>query len=322
MRVSTLFRLIKYVLIPLIVAVVCVVVWMLVGRSRPAPDPTPQPIGLFPELTPTIWPDPATLIRQIQSLSRLETASYSIEKVVTAESGQEMFPLLFGDRLLLVAHGQVIAGVDFSQIQAGDISVTEDGGVVIILPPAEVFVATLDNQNTYVYDRETGLVGNGSTKYLDSNRANNADPQNSKHLAAYLSSAETRDTVNAWYMRDGAAVAGRSVMGVSGTLANRFALSLNSFNVFILTGTRDVGLIAAARTSSSNVNYRLSGTTSSFYESSQTPTATSIGIFADSSGSGTTDARLAFYSIGESLDLALLDARVTTLINAIGAAIP
>ena len=35
-----------------------------------------------------------------------------------------------------------------------------------------------------------------------------------------------------------------------------------------------------------------------------------------------TDARLAFYSIGESLDLALLDARVTALINAIAAAIP
>jgi hypothetical protein len=34
------------------------------------------------------------------------------------------------------------------------------------------------------------------------------------------------------------------------------------------------------------------------------------------------NARLAFYSIGESLDLALLDARVTTLINAIAAAIP
>jgi hypothetical protein len=34
-----------------------------------------------------------------------------------------------------------------------------------------------------------------------------------------------------------------------------------------------------------------------------------------------TDARLAFYSIGESLDLALLDARVTALVTAIGAAI-
>jgi hypothetical protein len=34
------------------------------------------------------------------------------------------------------------------------------------------------------------------------------------------------------------------------------------------------------------------------------------------------DARIAFYSIGESLDLALLDVRVTDLITAIGVAIP
>jgi hypothetical protein len=35
-----------------------------------------------------------------------------------------------------------------------------------------------------------------------------------------------------------------------------------------------------------------------------------------------TTSRLAFYSIGEALDLARLDSRVTDLINAIGAAIP
>jgi hypothetical protein len=34
------------------------------------------------------------------------------------------------------------------------------------------------------------------------------------------------------------------------------------------------------------------------------------------------DARIAFYSIGEALDLALLDARVSTLMTDIGAAIP
>jgi hypothetical protein len=172
------------------------------------------------------------------------------------------------------------------------------------------------------YNRKTGLVGNGSTKYLNSNRANNADPQDSKHLAAYLSSAETRSAANSWYMRDGAAVAGRSVIGVSGMTASRFLLSLNTFNSLGLIGNRDVGLVAGVRTSSVNVNYRLSGTTSSLSESSQTPTATNIGVFADSSGSGHTDARFAFYSIGESLDLALLDARVTDLINAFAAAIP
>ena len=62
--------------------------------------------------TPTILPDPVTIIHQVRSLSRLETASYSVEKVITAESGQGAFAFLFGDRLILVAHGQVIAGDD------------------------------------------------------------------------------------------------------------------------------------------------------------------------------------------------------------------
>jgi hypothetical protein len=35
------------------------------------------------------------------------------------------------------------------------------------------------------YNRKTGLIGDGSTKSLDSNRNNNADPQNSKHVSAY-----------------------------------------------------------------------------------------------------------------------------------------
>lgn len=109
--------------------------------------------------TPTILPDPATIIHEVRSLSRLETASYSVEKVITAESGQGPFAFLFGDRLILVAHGQIIAGVDLGKMGDGDIIVADDGTVVVTLPPAEVFVATLDNQKSYIYDRDTGLVG-------------------------------------------------------------------------------------------------------------------------------------------------------------------
>lgn len=109
--------------------------------------------------TPTIRPDPATIIRQVQSLSRLETASYTIEKVITAESGREALAFLFGDRLLFVAHGQVIAGVDLGKVQEGDITVTEDDRVTLVLPPPEIFVVALDNERSYVYDRETGLFG-------------------------------------------------------------------------------------------------------------------------------------------------------------------
>jgi len=109
--------------------------------------------------TPTIIPDPVTIIHEVRALSRLETASYTIEKVITAESGQGPFAFLFGDRLILVAHGQVIAGVDFAKMGEEDIVVAEDGTVVVTLPPAEVLVVTLDNQKSYVYDRDTGVVG-------------------------------------------------------------------------------------------------------------------------------------------------------------------
>jgi hypothetical protein len=109
--------------------------------------------------TPTIIPDPVTIILQVRNLSRLETASYTVEKVITAETGQGPFSFLFGDRLILVARGQVIAGVDLGKMEEGDILITEDGTVVVTLPPVEILVATLDNQKSYVVDRDTGLVG-------------------------------------------------------------------------------------------------------------------------------------------------------------------
>ena len=110
--------------------------------------------------TPTIYPDPVTVIKQVQNLARLETAQYSIEKVITAETRQGALAGLFGDRLLFVAHGNVIAGVDLSKVQANDIRVAPDGSVVLIMPAAEIFVATLDNDLSYVYDRDTGIFTN------------------------------------------------------------------------------------------------------------------------------------------------------------------
>lgn len=110
--------------------------------------------------TPIIYPSPATVIKQVQNLARLETAQYTIEKVITAETRQGALAGLFGDRLLFVAHGQVIAGVDLSRMQTDDIRVAPDGSVFVILPAAEVFVATLDNELSYVYDRDTGLFTN------------------------------------------------------------------------------------------------------------------------------------------------------------------
>lgn len=114
--------------------------------------------------TPTIIPDPVTIIHEVQSLARLETIHYSVEKVITAETRQGPFGFLFGDRLLLVAHGSVIAGVDLADITESDISIDNYGVVTLQLPPAEVFIAALDNEKTYVYDREVGFLRRGDVE--------------------------------------------------------------------------------------------------------------------------------------------------------------
>ena len=110
--------------------------------------------------TPTIIPDPVTYINEVRALARLETIQYSVEKVIRAEIGQGAFGFAFGDKLLFVAHGVVIAGIDMEKIGPEQLRL-ENGILYVTLPPAEIFVATLDNQKSYVYDRETGLLSKG-----------------------------------------------------------------------------------------------------------------------------------------------------------------
>lgn len=110
--------------------------------------------------TPTVIPDPVTIIREVQSLARLETIQYSVEKVITAEVNQGVFGPLFGDKLLFVAHGYVIAGIDMAKISTQDMWLS-NGVLHVQLPETEVFVATLNNEQSYVYDRTTGLLKKG-----------------------------------------------------------------------------------------------------------------------------------------------------------------
>lgn len=117
-------------------------------------------VNQFLNPTPTIIPDPITVIRDIRTLARLETIQYSVEKIVTADKGQGSLEFFFGDQLVLVAHGVVIAGVDLAKMEIDDI--WWDTGVLSVrLPPAEIFIATLDNDKSYVFDRETGILTRG-----------------------------------------------------------------------------------------------------------------------------------------------------------------
>ena len=166
------------------------------------------------------------------------------------------------------------------------------------------------------YDRETGLKGNGSTKYLDSNRANNADPQNSQHLAT--NGTSDASTHPMFFIGAGGGNSGRSNLFRSTT--DSVASSRNAINSGILPGSGfGDSFMAVSRASSSGYSVRMNGNDYTITQASQSPTSDNIFVFCRNNGSGTpeffTDNRLAFYSIGESLDLEKLDTRVTRLIQ-------
>jgi hypothetical protein len=176
------------------------------------------------------------------------------------------------------------------------------------------------------YNRKTGLVGNGSTKYLNSNRNNNADPQDSFHLSAYASSANqviANNFIGARLPNDN-----ESARALLLTATPAVAASANFNGVITTASTFSSGFVGVRRATSTSATLRVGAVNTDSTSTSTSVAANSlnIAVFARRNGASTLDAysnaRLAFYSIGESLNLALLDARVSALITAFGVAIP
>lgn len=127
-----------------------------IGGLLPGSFPWPQMIA---SPTPTMM-SAATVIQRMQQLNRLQTTSYTVEKVIEASvQGDALENILFGDRLLLVAHGKVEAGVNLDEVSEEDIIISPDGqGLTVYLPPVRIFGVSMDNEKTRVYDRERGLL--------------------------------------------------------------------------------------------------------------------------------------------------------------------
>jgi hypothetical protein len=99
-----------------------------------------------------------TVVDRIQRLQRLETVVYTMDKLVTGAKENPIFPdFLAGDRLLMLVHGEVVAGIDFSSLKPGDVRI--DGKQVRLhVPASQVFSTRLDSAKTRVYSRQTGLL--------------------------------------------------------------------------------------------------------------------------------------------------------------------
>ena len=114
-------------------------------------------LGMFRSGQTSINVSQPTVVRQIQQLQRLETVTYTMDKIISGERDNPYLPkFLAGDRLLLVVHGQVIGGVDLAKVQPSDV-VVHGETITFHLPQAEVFSTVIDNAKTRVYSRDTGL---------------------------------------------------------------------------------------------------------------------------------------------------------------------
>jgi hypothetical protein len=165
------------------------------------------------------------------------------------------------------------------------------------------------------YDRKTGLVGNGSTKWLDSGRNNNTDPQDSKHIAVYRSVAATND---AGIIGSNNTTSGHSHIY---TGFGQFIFRNNSSTAFSpvsLSNFPGAVFAATSRNASGTASRIVGSSQDSGLADSQTPANATIRVFETG---GRTNARMSFYSIGEAIDLGLFRTLVDSLIAAIGAAI-
>jgi hypothetical protein len=99
-----------------------------------------------------------SVIERIQRLQRMETVIFNMDKIVTGEKDNPILPdFIAGDRLLMIVHGQVIAGIDFSRLKSSDIKI-QGKDVKIHLPNPQILITRLDNARTKVYSRSTGLL--------------------------------------------------------------------------------------------------------------------------------------------------------------------
>jgi hypothetical protein len=197
------------------------------------------------------------------------------------------------------------------------------------LVPLKGAAPTNNNFVSGDYNRETGLVGDGSTKFLDSNRNANADPQNSHHMSVHVHTAPPSIPVGApnsfpVYIGTGGADANASTIGRLNSNSASFYLRHRSSAFDSLSGVNSLGFVGLSRSASSGYTFRVSGADNTVTRASGASMNGNIGVYragaaetATSHGAG----RYNFYSIGESISLASLEARVSALITNIGNAI-
>jgi hypothetical protein len=176
------------------------------------------------------------------------------------------------------------------------------------------------------YSRRNGLAGNGSTKNLNSNRAQNADPQDDLHMSVYATAAATNAAGFPVYLGVGSGSAGDCHIFVSNNATDVLARMRSATSDTFAGRATALGLIGFSRTQGHWFAATAGASSRQFARASQASRTESTRVF--SSLNVTTgvanlfsNARLTWYSIGRAVDLPALQARLDTFLTSIRAAL-
>ena len=168
------------------------------------------------------------------------------------------------------------------------------------------------------YSRTTGLKGNGANKEISTSLDNTDLPNFQKHLSVYRS--EVPATTAAYAdIGMGGPTPGSSQLLKTNTI-RYYRIDYSSSSAGVTDTTDDVGFWGASRSDATNLTGRYRGSNIALSDSTSTINAGQFAVFSRLNTSFSEN-RISFFSIGESVDLAKLDARVSTLMTAIGTAV-
>jgi hypothetical protein len=200
---------------------------------------------------------------------------------------------------------------------------TLNGALVpLVKQPADAAPTRFGTEGGWDYSRETGLQGNGTDNYINSGRANNADPPDNFHMSTWVSEAAI---LGGYYMAANIATSWSSgILNDPGNTRERWSNRSANIDQYTPSTHNTTGFKGNTRNNNSTFSVRTTGsnfTPTGGSLSSFTPEPSNIYLFARNGTSGVPagfiSGRLAFYSIGESLDLEKLDNRTTRLMNLI-----
>ena len=175
------------------------------------------------------------------------------------------------------------------------------------------------------YNRATGLLGDGSSKYLNTNRNNNADPQNNNHQTTYLTSFNPTSAIETVMGFSNGSIGYTAIVyvGADGSL-RLFNRSSSGSAIVVFSSVTYPQFMGTSRSISTSFSRIVNNTLTTQNITTQTLSNFPIFVFASSNSSTPnpsqySNSRIAFYSIGENLNLSLYKTRIDTLMSAYSA---